>query len=254
MELGIDVGDLDHVIQLDAPSSVASLLQRLGRTGRRAGTRANGTFFCVSPESLLQSSPFCASPKRAGSRTCVRRRRPCMSWPTRSWPWCFRRAASPDTGSALGSWRPTVLGRARRAVSRAGRHHGPAADSYEADGLLSLGHAGRALYGRKNFFELYAVFTAPPVMRVVHGKDEIGYVQALFVSLHDGSEGPLCFRLSGRAWEVVQVDWGRGVLRRSSGRGRSGAYLAGPAGRALARPSARRCWTSSCARPMRPSG
>jgi ATP-dependent helicase YprA (DUF1998 family) len=40
LELGIDVGDLDHVIQIDAPISVSSFLQRMGRTGRRPGTRA----------------------------------------------------------------------------------------------------------------------------------------------------------------------------------------------------------------------
>ena len=35
LELGIDVGDLDRVIQIDAPGRVASFLQRIGRTGRR---------------------------------------------------------------------------------------------------------------------------------------------------------------------------------------------------------------------------
>ena len=35
LELGLDVGDLDRIIQIDAPFSVASFLQRLGRTGRR---------------------------------------------------------------------------------------------------------------------------------------------------------------------------------------------------------------------------
>lgn len=38
LELGIDVGDLDRVIQIDSLASVASFLQRLGRTGRRADT------------------------------------------------------------------------------------------------------------------------------------------------------------------------------------------------------------------------
>lgn len=33
LELGIDVGDLDRVIQIDSPSSVSSFLQRMGRTG-----------------------------------------------------------------------------------------------------------------------------------------------------------------------------------------------------------------------------
>jgi ATP-dependent Lhr-like helicase len=43
------------VIQVDAPASVASFLQRLGRTGRRANTLANCTSFCTCSESLLQS-------------------------------------------------------------------------------------------------------------------------------------------------------------------------------------------------------
>ena len=73
---------------------------------------------------------------------------------------------------------------------------------YEADGLLSLGQRGEKLYGRKNFFELYAVFTAPPMLRVQHGKEDVGYIQALFVSMHDRNAGPLCFRLAGRAWEM----------------------------------------------------
>ena len=38
LELGLDVGDLDRVIQIDAPATVSSFLQRMGRTGRRAGS------------------------------------------------------------------------------------------------------------------------------------------------------------------------------------------------------------------------
>lgn len=56
LELGIDVGDLDRVIQLDAPGSVASFLQRLGRTGRRAGNQRNCLFLATSRAALLQAS------------------------------------------------------------------------------------------------------------------------------------------------------------------------------------------------------
>jgi ATP-dependent Lhr-like helicase len=50
LELGIDVGDLDRVIQIDAANTVASFLQRLGRTGRRHGLARN----CLFPGHLRQ--------------------------------------------------------------------------------------------------------------------------------------------------------------------------------------------------------
>jgi len=40
LEVGIDVGDVDAVLLLSPPSSVSSLLQRVGRGGRRGGARS----------------------------------------------------------------------------------------------------------------------------------------------------------------------------------------------------------------------
>ena len=37
LELGIDIGDLERIIQLGPPSAVSSFVQRLGRSGRRSG-------------------------------------------------------------------------------------------------------------------------------------------------------------------------------------------------------------------------
>ncbi len=52
MELGIDVGELDVVMQLNSPSTVASFRQRMGRTGRREGTISHYEF-CVDEEFYL---------------------------------------------------------------------------------------------------------------------------------------------------------------------------------------------------------
>ena len=52
LELGIDIGNLDIVLQLDSPSTVSSFLQRIGRTGRREGSIAHYVFFPTKSEKL----------------------------------------------------------------------------------------------------------------------------------------------------------------------------------------------------------
>lgn len=47
LELGIDVGDVDTVVQIGPGPSVASLRQRLGRSGRRAGTTSTMRIFAI---------------------------------------------------------------------------------------------------------------------------------------------------------------------------------------------------------------
>lgn len=232
MELGIDIGDLDQVIQVDAPGSVASFLQRIGRTGRRVDTKARCAFFCLSDESLLQSVALLRLAEsgwvedvRPAARAMhvlahqmlaltlqeggVSRHR-VRPWLQTAYP--FTEVSDADLKNLVDTM-----------VARDVLH--------ESDARLSLGRRGEALYGRKNFFELYAVFTAPPVLRVVHGKDEVGYVQAMFVSMHDAAQGPLCFRLAGRAWTQVGVDWAKGVLLvKPAEHGRVPSWLGTPGG------------------------
>ncbi|HQY63945.1 MAG TPA: DEAD/DEAH box helicase, partial [Polyangiaceae bacterium] len=193
MELGIDVGDLDHVIQVDAPSTVASFLQRMGRTGRRAHTRANCTFFCLTPESLLQSVALL----RLAESGWVEDVRP-ASQAIHVLAHQVMALILQEGGISRHRLLPWIEAAYPFSSVRAERLH-ELVDTmvergilYEADGLLSLGQRGEKLYGRKNFFELYAVFTAPPVLRVQHGKEDVGHIQALFVSMHDREAGPLC--------------------------------------------------------------
>lgn len=55
LELGIDIGTVDSVVQIDASSSIASLIQRLGRSARQDGARSQLFLYATNGWSLLQS-------------------------------------------------------------------------------------------------------------------------------------------------------------------------------------------------------
>ena len=56
LELGIDMGAVDIVIQIEAPPSVASGLQRVGRAGHQVGAVSRGAFFPTHRGDLIEAA------------------------------------------------------------------------------------------------------------------------------------------------------------------------------------------------------
>ena len=211
LELGIDIGDLDHVLQVGCPTTVAAFLQRLGRSGRRADTCANCTFLALGDEDLVQAAALLRLYQK-GYVEPVRfvRRAPhllahqlmalCLQEQgiARADWWAWIQQATPFADITFEDRKELV-------------DHMLAEDILATDGTrLMLGDRGEKLYGFRNFAELYAVFSAPRTFTVLHGSTDLGTLEVGF--LEDEEPGRLTFTLGARTWRVMSIDWTNGLV------------------------------------------
>ena len=61
LELGIDIGSVDLVVQLGSPRAIAVALQRIGRSGHWVGAKPEGIFYVTTRDELIE----CAALVRA---------------------------------------------------------------------------------------------------------------------------------------------------------------------------------------------
>jgi ATP-dependent Lhr-like helicase len=210
LELGLNVGDLDRVIQIDAPGTVSSFLQRMGRTGRRAGTQSNCLFLATSDEGLLRAAALLD----LWSRGFVE--------PVNAPPKPFHILAQQlmalvlqERGigrRAFVEWLadvPAFAAMPSDQVETLVDHLIRTSTLFGDAGILSFGQEGETEYGRKNFLEILSVFTSPPLFKVISGQKELGNVHES--TFYKKQEGPAILVLAGRSWKTNHLDWKRRI-------------------------------------------
>lgn len=211
LELGIDVGDLDRVIQIGAPRTVASLLQRMGRTGRRTGTVRNCLFLATSDMELLQAlslirlvldgwvepliapgEPVNLIAQQLLARVLAEGRVGRTDWPGSFDRVRFQAGLSPAVPLEV---LEHMLGRAVLV---------------DGGGIVAMGPVGEQEYGRRNFMDVTSLFLTEPLLAVRWGQRELGSVDPSSLASRDDARATIL--LGGRAWGVRDVDWNRRLV------------------------------------------
>jgi ATP-dependent helicase Lhr and Lhr-like helicase len=205
LELGIDVGDLDDVLQVNAPTTVSAFLQRLGRTGRRGGS-ANTTFLVDSSATLLQAIAIVELARRRWVEP--------IEMTTRNWPVLVQQIlamAMQSKGiSPAVAWTQLIRvtdfqGIQREEYDLLIRHLLAMGYLDYVDGLVVLGRQSEKEFGKKNFLALYAVFSQTQQYDICTSNGQnIGCLEAQFVDTLNPEVS--CFLLGGRAWLTQRVD------------------------------------------------
>lgn len=205
LELGIDVGDLDRVLQVGAPRTVASLLQRLGRTGRRSGSTRSMLFLAVSDDELLRAAGLL----QLWSEGYVEPVLP-PALPRHLLGQQLLALSLQKGRVGRSTWARSLSGLELATADEAAQITEWMLESGHLDqdsGMLFVGPEAERRYGHKHFLELLSAFTADPEFTVLHGRTEVGSVDPLVMTRK--IEGPRVVALGGRPWKVTYIDWKR---------------------------------------------
>ncbi|QGJ70868.1 ATP-dependent RNA helicase RhlE [Planctomycetales bacterium 10988] len=210
LELGLDVGDLDRVIQIDAPGTVSSFLQRMGRTGRRSGTSRNCLFLATNDEGLLRAAALIELWQRGYVE------------PVQAPPCPYHILAQQlmalilqERGIGQSQWLPwleNVSGfseMSKEKITELVEFMVAKGILWSDNGILAFAPEGENTFGRRNFMDILSVFTSPPLFKVMSGQKELGNVHES--TFYKREEGPAILVLAGRSWKTKHLDWKRRI-------------------------------------------
>ena len=209
LELGIDVGDLDRVIQIDSPGSVASFLQRIGRTGRRKGTSRNCLFLATRADGFLNVLGVLSQ----WSDGYVE---PIIAPPA---PWHIfaqqmMALSLQDKQLGAKSWRerlpytPGLSEEPGEYFENAIAHMLETGILFADEGVMGIGATGEKNFGYRNFMELFSVFISTPMYTVMYGRKVIGEVDVRTFAVKSDK---IVLVLAGAAWQVKDINWNNSI-------------------------------------------
>ncbi len=230
LELGIDVGDLDRVIQIDSPSSVSSFLQRMGRTGRRAGALRNCLFLTTNDDAFMLALGVTKKWSEAWVEAAVP---PAEPWPIlaqQALVLVLERGEIPtmEVVQLLHGSFPEL---ATDDITALIEHLVEKQFLERSEGVVRVGPETERVYARGHYRDLLASFSGSMLLTGRHGSSEVGYIDPTVLA---GEQDNLLLLLAGRSWRVTEVEWSKRIVwlepAREGGKARwmGGARSLGP--------------------------